>query len=71
MKAKYKVVYYINSKRHEFETIVERDNRFDEDELYAQIMPEIDEHYKAAYGVGSFVERKGFSEIFVEFLGWH
>ncbi|WP_165431078.1 hypothetical protein [Atlantibacter hermannii] len=70
MKAKYKVIYFINNKRHEFETVIERDDKSDEAEVYSQIMPEIDEHYKAAYGVGSFVERKGFSEVFVEFLGW-
>ena len=69
MKAKYIVIYYIDSKRHEFDTFVLRDDKIDEADLYSQIMPKVEEHYKDTYGVNSFAVRKGFSDITFDYLG--
>lgn len=69
MKAKYKVLYTVNEKQHEFETVIERGDRFTDAELVKALYAKYVEHLELQGDDGSFGTRGGFYSLEFEFLG--
>lgn len=69
MKGRYRVIITTDTKRYEFETIIERNERASSEELTAALVPEAQRYLKSLGDDTSTGTRGGFTNLEYEYLG--